>query len=233
MCEGSRSSPSARGRRRRPDASGSWSPAMRPSRGPGALADAVAGALDPGGLRPMSIATPAAPATLRPIIRPRRLRRTPALRALVRETRLHPSMLVAPLFVQPGRGVREPIASMPGVARLSADEAAAEAARLAGLGVGGRASCSACRSRRTPTGSERVGRRRDRPGGVPAHPRRCEPAARRSSPTRACASTPTTATAGRSAPTAVSTTTRRSSGSAETAVAQAAGRRGHRRARAR
>jgi len=70
-------------------------------------------------------------------VRPRRLRRTPALRALVRETRLHPSMLVAPLFVQPGLGRRDPIGSMPGQARLSADLAAEEAARLAGLGVGG------------------------------------------------------------------------------------------------
>ncbi len=70
-------------------------------------------------------------------VRPRRLRRTPALRALVRETRLHPSMLVAPLFVRPGSGVREPIASLPGQARLSPDTAADEAARLADLGVGG------------------------------------------------------------------------------------------------
>jgi porphobilinogen synthase len=70
-------------------------------------------------------------------IRPRRLRRTPALRALVRETRLHPSMLVAPLFVRPGSGVREPVASMPGVDRVSPDMAAAEAGRLAELGVGG------------------------------------------------------------------------------------------------
>ncbi len=70
-------------------------------------------------------------------VRLRRLRRTPALRALVRETRLHPSMLVAPLFVRPGSGVRDPIASMPGQARLSPDLAAHEAARLAELGVGG------------------------------------------------------------------------------------------------
>ncbi len=70
-------------------------------------------------------------------VRPRRLRRTAVLRALVRETRLHPSMLVAPLFVRPGRGVREPIGSMPGVARLSPDTAADEAARLADLGIGG------------------------------------------------------------------------------------------------
>ena len=64
--------------------------------------------------RPASAADVAIPSA-----RPRRLRRTPRLRALVRETRLHPSMLVAPLFVCPGSGVREPIASMPGVARLS------------------------------------------------------------------------------------------------------------------
>jgi porphobilinogen synthase len=70
-------------------------------------------------------------------IRPRRLRRTPALRALVRETRVHPAMLVAPLFVRPGVGLREPIPSMPGVARSSTDLAADEVTRLAGLGVGG------------------------------------------------------------------------------------------------
>jgi porphobilinogen synthase len=70
-------------------------------------------------------------------VRPRRLRRTPGLRALVRETRLHASMLVAPLFVQPGLGRRDPIGSMPGQARLSPDLAAEESARLAELGVGG------------------------------------------------------------------------------------------------
>jgi porphobilinogen synthase len=46
-------------------------------------------------------------------------------------------MLVAPLFVRPGTGVREPITSMPGQSRLSPELAADEAARLAGLGVGG------------------------------------------------------------------------------------------------
>jgi porphobilinogen synthase len=69
--------------------------------------------------------------------RPRRLRRSPALRALIRETRLHSSMLVAPLFVQPGVGVREPIGSMPAVSRISPDIAVEETARLARLGVGG------------------------------------------------------------------------------------------------
>ena len=76
------------------------------------------------------------PAGLLPV-RLRRLRRTAALRALVRETRLHPAMLVAPLFVRPGSRVLEPIASMPGVSRLSPDVAADECARLAELGIGG------------------------------------------------------------------------------------------------
>ena len=80
------------------------------------------------------VAPPSGPT---PRDRPRRLRRTPALRNLVRETRLHPQMLVAPMFVRPGRGVREPIASLPGVERLSVDDAVRDAQRLAELGVGG------------------------------------------------------------------------------------------------
>jgi len=81
---------------------------------------------------------PASPSAIPiPVDRPRRLRRSPALRALMRETRLDPSMLVAPLFVRSGRGIREPIASLPGVARLSVDGAVAEAAALAAAGVGG------------------------------------------------------------------------------------------------
>ena len=71
------------------------------------------------------------------VMRPRRLRRTVAIRALVRETRLHASMLIAPLFVRPGRRQRDPIASMPGHARLTPDIAADEVARFAELGVGG------------------------------------------------------------------------------------------------
>ncbi|HET6650894.1 MAG TPA: porphobilinogen synthase [Candidatus Limnocylindria bacterium] len=67
--------------------------------------------------------------------RGRRLRRTASLRALVRETRVHPSMLMQPLFVRPGTGVREPIASMPGQHRLSVDELAREADRLLQAGV--------------------------------------------------------------------------------------------------
>ena len=72
-----------------------------------------------------------------PILRPRRLRRTPAMRALVRETRLDPSRFVAPLFVRSGKGLREPIASMPGQVRHSPDEVVREAEELAALGVGG------------------------------------------------------------------------------------------------
>ena len=68
-------------------------------------------------------------------LRGRRLRRTPALRELVRETRLHPAMLVAPLFVRPGRGIREPISSMPGQFRVSVDELERQADELLGAGV--------------------------------------------------------------------------------------------------
>ncbi|HEX5591049.1 MAG TPA: porphobilinogen synthase [Candidatus Limnocylindrales bacterium] len=71
-----------------------------------------------------------------PAHRLRRFRRTSALRALVRETRPHPRQLVAPIFVQPGRGIRSPISSLPGVARLSPDEAVVETARYASLGIG-------------------------------------------------------------------------------------------------
>jgi porphobilinogen synthase len=72
-----------------------------------------------------------------PESRLRRLRRTPALRALARETRLHPRQLLAPFFVVPGKGVRVPIEAMPGVDRLSPDLLVEEAKRLADLGLGG------------------------------------------------------------------------------------------------
>ncbi len=67
--------------------------------------------------------------------RPRRLRRTAALRDLVRETTLEPDDLVYPLFVLPGDDVRRPVASMPGVDQLSVDRLAGEAAELTALGV--------------------------------------------------------------------------------------------------
>ncbi len=70
-----------------------------------------------------------------PVSRPRRLRRSPALRQLVAETRLSPEQLVLPLFVRPGRQQRVPVRSMPGVFQLSPDELLTEAraAREAGV----------------------------------------------------------------------------------------------------
>ncbi len=70
-----------------------------------------------------------------PKVRLRRLRRSPPLRALVRETRLSPDRFVAGLFVRHGKRLREEISSLPGVARLSPDEAVAEAQELESLGV--------------------------------------------------------------------------------------------------
>jgi len=69
-------------------------------------------------------------------LRFRRLRRTEALRALVRETTLDPGDFVYPIFVAHGRGLREEIASMPGQFRLSPDMLAAEAKELRSLGIG-------------------------------------------------------------------------------------------------
>jgi porphobilinogen synthase len=72
-----------------------------------------------------------------PTTRMRRLRATPALRAMTRETALEPADLVAPLFVAHGDTARRPIASMPGHAQLSVPEAVREAKTLAAMGVGG------------------------------------------------------------------------------------------------
>ena len=72
-----------------------------------------------------------------PEYRSRRLRRTAALRNLVRETRLSASQLVLPLFARAGTGVRQPVSSMPGVSQTSVDELVADARAAAGLGVGG------------------------------------------------------------------------------------------------
>jgi porphobilinogen synthase len=55
------------------------------------------------------------------VYRPRRLRRTAAIRRMVRETVLNPADFIYPMFVAPGKGVRQEVAAMPGVARLSVD----------------------------------------------------------------------------------------------------------------
>jgi porphobilinogen synthase len=72
-----------------------------------------------------------------PTTRLRRLRYHPGVRRLVAETRLSPADLILPLFVRPGAGVRQEIASMPGHAQLSPDLIADEARRAADLGLGG------------------------------------------------------------------------------------------------
>jgi porphobilinogen synthase len=72
-----------------------------------------------------------------PSFRSRRLRRTEALRRLVRETRLDASQLVLPLFVRSGTKVRRAIESMPGVFQTSVDEMLVDARAAADAGIGG------------------------------------------------------------------------------------------------
>jgi porphobilinogen synthase len=72
-----------------------------------------------------------------PAVRPRRLRRTPALRRLVAQTRLHPADLVLPVFVREGIEAPVPISSMPGVVQHTLDTLAAEARRCVEAGLGG------------------------------------------------------------------------------------------------
>jgi porphobilinogen synthase len=71
-----------------------------------------------------------------PATRLRRLRRTEALRGLVRETELSASSLIQPLFVVAGEGVRDEVESMPGVERFSISELVAEATEIGALGIG-------------------------------------------------------------------------------------------------
>lgn len=70
-----------------------------------------------------------------PEYRMRRLRRTPALRRMVRETEVEAGDLILPLFVVPGSGVRRPVGSMPGVAQTSIDELLHDAAEAFELGI--------------------------------------------------------------------------------------------------
>jgi porphobilinogen synthase len=72
-----------------------------------------------------------------PDTRPRRLRRTPALRRLVRETTLAPDNFIFPLFVCPGKGVRNEISTLPGQFHFSVDMLAREAEEIAKLGIPG------------------------------------------------------------------------------------------------
>jgi len=70
-----------------------------------------------------------------PEYRPRRLRRNKALRSLIRETHLQASQFIYPLFIVPGKNVRQEVVSMPGVFRISVDQLAGEAEALLALGI--------------------------------------------------------------------------------------------------
>lgn len=70
-----------------------------------------------------------------PVARPRRLRATPALRSLVRETTLAPENFIYPLFVRAGQDIQRPIRSMPGQYQWSPDRAAREAREVAAMGI--------------------------------------------------------------------------------------------------
>jgi porphobilinogen synthase len=70
-----------------------------------------------------------------PSVRMRRLRATPQIRRMVRETMLDPGDLIYPLFVKPGTGLRDEVSSMPGVFQLSIDQLEAEAAELLALKI--------------------------------------------------------------------------------------------------
>lgn len=70
-----------------------------------------------------------------PLVRPRRLRNSAALRDLAQECRLHPADLIAPLFIMEGEDAAEPIASMPGYSRLTLDKTVQKVKELYGLGL--------------------------------------------------------------------------------------------------
>ena len=79
---------------------------------------------------------PTIPELPRPWRRPRRMRRNPVIRGMVRETRLTPDRLVLPLFLIDGENVAEPIGAMPGHSRLSVDLAAQKCREAVKAGVG-------------------------------------------------------------------------------------------------
>lgn len=70
-----------------------------------------------------------------PALRMRRLRKSETMRRMVRETALSPADFIYPFFVTPGRGLRQEISSMPGVAQLSVDELIRDAGVVTGLGI--------------------------------------------------------------------------------------------------
>ncbi|PJI93674.1 porphobilinogen synthase [Luteimicrobium subarcticum] len=85
----------------------------------------------------MTSDTPARSLATVPLVRPRRLRTSPAMRRLVSETRLHAAELVLPLFVKEGLAEPSPLGSMPGVVQHTLDSLAGAVREAADLGVGG------------------------------------------------------------------------------------------------
>ena len=83
----------------------------------------------------------------------RRLRRTPALRRLVRETRLSVDQLILPLFVCEGSGIRREVSSMPGVFQLSVDEASYRSACGVWVKVFRPCSCLVCQTTKDEKGT--------------------------------------------------------------------------------
>ncbi|HEY4225370.1 MAG TPA: porphobilinogen synthase [Pseudolysinimonas sp.] len=77
------------------------------------------------------------PQNVRPVIRPRRLRATAALRRLTQQTRVNPAELILPMFIREGASEAVPIGSMPGVVQHSLDSFRAELQRAALAGIGG------------------------------------------------------------------------------------------------
>ena len=70
-----------------------------------------------------------------PEYRPRRLRKNESFRTLIRETHILPGQLIYPLFIMPGKNIREEIPSMPGVQRISVDQLAGEAKECLAMGI--------------------------------------------------------------------------------------------------
>jgi len=83
------------------------------------------------------VTEPVLPQVTLPTVRPRRLRRTPALRRMVAETRVHPSQLVLPVFIREGATEPVPIESMPGVVQHTRDSLRRTAHEAAAAGLGG------------------------------------------------------------------------------------------------
>src|SRR5687768_12650923 len=90
--------------------------------------------IDAGVARPFVVGRPV---MSYPIVRPRRLRSTPALRRLVAETTIAPRELVLPMFVREGLAEPRPVASLPGVVQHSRDSLRKAAASAVQAGVGG------------------------------------------------------------------------------------------------